>query len=1261
MKKLSRLISALTMMCMLFTLFTFEASAADDTFTLEVEVAPEYAAGTVTLYVGGVSYTGESGTETDATSVTDLSDGGKLYTYEGISSSATMYLKTYANRVTKKRTYYFGNIDGVIGSTQRVTAEFYDEFYTTNRLWRSTQVVTYTKAMADYMKVPETDAAQDAYNKYVKDTPYFQRWTENPLQMSKQSERLEYINGLDETDDNLYFFEDIQRSYTRSDLFYMSLVVFTESDIPEGATMDEAAEIVKGNGKPTIFYKGQIHGNEPAPGEATLAMIKALDSDYGAELLKKVNVIIIPRVSMYSAYDYLRNVDSLNGEVNPNRDCMMSITNEMTGTYKVFYKFMPEIVIDAHEYTTHTSKTAVSRSFPDISYTVGNTLNTISEVAALSKSFVEQIRDDAKAAGFFPYIYDDTISNKDDVRYSAVKTVYNHPFFAQLGCVSFLVESPGGCGSYTGEDWIERRVTGHFIAAKSIFDYAAANADTLRDTVKEARDKIISDGATYNDDDMFVLEHGVSKTEGTELEFERIFYDIRTGTIDNRYTVDLYPNDKAVRSRVRPTAYFIPKSGAWLEKDNLASVVEADKKLQYERALETLDKHSVDYIELPAGTSVYAEQYAGTASEATLLPEKVVTFKNGGYVIPMNQMAGNVVGGLFEPDVTDNSGNPGTFMQQGLYTAATDGSLPVYRYVRDLDTTDMTYGGIKLYDGESPAGLSAVHKTTVNGSGSIIGLDANKLYEYIAEGGAEYISVRTGSTKISHLEPGTYSVRYRYADGTFSTDVELTIEDQYTGLRFDFFKPEFYDVKSFAMTGSKVLLTAIEGAVYKRNGDVIDDYEELSDIGAIAITVNEGLNNFTASSEDGATEYGAVSVYGASLERYSSSVYGVSLHKQIDSAAVEYTTESPNTDISNLVDENHPIVYQANNGNITSNLTISATTDYNQFQQGLGFYIAGELESDFRPIALTANSGTYCKFTPVIKAGGRLYVDTLGSGEIDTGITVSSDEWHDIGIFSDFLNSGMTDLYLDGVLVARGKIYSSSRTTVYANLGDGPTNCYIGDAVNCVVVAENDWPKAVTAAHGSQSKMFSNRASSVKVYPSISIEEGSSASSVKVTLTDFSDLTGYEVKLFANGEMLNIPVATDGTDTAINLETSADMSDSTVYAAVVDADENIFSGFSGPLKSGSVTVDIATTPPSAQSIFSGSIASGKVAVLRSEFPEEYKTSTAHVIEVKADDTVVTTVVSGSESFKEVAVATTSKKVFLWILSNLYPLSEAIVE
>ncbi len=1244
MRKLTRLISALTIVCMLFTLLTFNVSAADDTFTLTVTVPAKYASGTVSLYVGGVAHNGTSGTLTAATSEKTLADGSKLYTYEGISSARTMYLSTKANGITKKRTYYFGDIPNVIGSTQNVVGEFYDNPGST--AWRTSQVITYTHAMNDYMQVPNTKIAQDIYNKYVADTPYFQRILTNPLQMSKQSERIPYIKGMDEADDNLYFFENIQRSYGSAS-YYMNLVVFTKSDIPAGATMDEVAEIVKANGKPTILYKGQIHGNEQAPGEATLAMVKALDSDYGEEILNKVNVLIIPRVSAYGAYGFDRDISSPNGAVNPNRDCMRSITSEMTGTHKVFYKFMPEIVMDAHEYTPHTSATAVVRSFPDISYAVGTTLNTTKEMADLGKDFVIEVRDRAIDAGLFPYIYDDTISDKAKVRYSAYKTVYNHPFFSQLGCVSFLIESPGGCGPCTGEDWIERRVTSHFVAAKAIFDYAAANATKLKSSVKAARDKIIADGATFDEDDMFVLQHDTNNAEGTEIEFERLFYDIRVGKVSeaDSYTTKLYPNDKAARSRTRATAYFIPKAGDWLKKDTLASVSNEYKKLQYERALETLDKHSVKYYELPAGTSVVARQYKGTVKDATLLPEKVITFENGGYVVPMNQVAGNVIGGLFEPDVTDNSGDPGTFMQQKLYSAAEDGTLPVYRYERDLNTTDLTYGGVTTVSSNAPENLVAVHKTTVDGNGSITGLDHTKFYEYATAGETAYTIVREGATKISNLKPDTYYVRHRYADGSFGADVAITIEDQYTGAILEVYNADLYN--TYAMAGSKVLFKALSNAEYYRNGTALTNVTAGPAAGTVALPVVAGSNSFYAVIDGERTNI--VNIYGATMG-------DPTIYKNLFTGGTAYGNKfgwkKVTDDGSNptLFDGVHTDIRQQGSAR-TYHSVSSVDGKYEQALIKFGFYVDDTLAEDSKLVTFCPNNRNSYYVRPEINTDMTLDIVSSSLGTFSTGITLEKDKWYSMELYYDINVNGrglrQLSVYLDGMLVASGIEAGSTTGALYIYTPNVDSNLYFSSA-------------SISTVETTANPAY-NLSGTIAYDPTLTIEQGETANTVKVTGTELNGLENLGVRLFVDGEMLDASVATDGTPTAIELIGYGVYDDAKVYAAVVDDFGNIVNGLFGPLQTETIVMDITTTAPVAPSIFSGSIASGKVKVMRSEFPEAYKTATAQVIEIKADGTLVATEFGSNETTKEVPVTTTSRKVFLWILSKLYPLCEAIVE
>ena len=63
-------------------------------------------------------------------------------------------------------------------------------------------------------------------------------------------------------------------------------------------------DIVK-NGKPTVLIIGQQHGNEPAGGEAALALAAELAGE-GARRLAHVNVLIVPRANPDGAHHFVR-------------------------------------------------------------------------------------------------------------------------------------------------------------------------------------------------------------------------------------------------------------------------------------------------------------------------------------------------------------------------------------------------------------------------------------------------------------------------------------------------------------------------------------------------------------------------------------------------------------------------------------------------------------------------------------------------------------------------------------------------------------------------------------------------------------------------------------------------------------------------------------------------------------------------------------------------------------------------------------------
>ena len=158
-------------------------------------------------------------------------------------------------------------------------------------------------------------------------------------------------------------------------------------------------------------------------------------------------------------------------------------------------------------------------------------------------------------------------------------------------------------------------------------------------------------------------------------------------------------NDTVIRSRIRPTAYVIPKD-----------IPNAEKILYI------LDNQGAEYYELAPGSTADLKQYyyvgeytyegSSKGFTADLREETAVTFDQGAYVIPMDQVSGNVIAMTMEPDVNDSNGYDGTLVQYGLVSYdETTMNFPIYRYEgNDPRTTLVSNAPETPAEPETPAG-----------------------------------------------------------------------------------------------------------------------------------------------------------------------------------------------------------------------------------------------------------------------------------------------------------------------------------------------------------------------------------------------------------------------------------------------------------------------------------------------------------------------------------------------------------------------------
>lgn len=99
--------------------------------------------------------------------------------------------------------------------------------------------------------------------------------------------------------------------------------------------------------RPTVLILGQQHGNEPAGGEAALALAAELAGPQSA-LLQRLNVLIVPRANPDGAERFTRTTRS---GTDVNRDHLLLRTPEARAIARITARHAPQVVLDLHEFT----------------------------------------------------------------------------------------------------------------------------------------------------------------------------------------------------------------------------------------------------------------------------------------------------------------------------------------------------------------------------------------------------------------------------------------------------------------------------------------------------------------------------------------------------------------------------------------------------------------------------------------------------------------------------------------------------------------------------------------------------------------------------------------------------------------------------------------------------------------------------------------------------------------------------------------------
>ncbi|MBQ1241975.1 MAG: hypothetical protein IIX99_02085, partial [Oscillospiraceae bacterium] len=482
---------------------------------------------------------------------------------------------------------------------------------------KRTEYSYFVRQFTDEVLASEAATVSDATKaKYPEafSTPSFTATNKARHEFTTQSEMEAFVAQLDEKTDYMttYF---LGRS--KGDKHDLRASFFTAEDLT-GKTLEQAAETIKANGKPTILIHAQMHGDEQSGTEGALATMAYLCGEYGEEVIKTVNIVSIPRVNPDGSEIYKYESGSGSSWRNVNRDAM-ELTQPETKILVALYNLIePEVCLDHHEYRASTEST--ESHIDDVRLSEKVSTNAPKVLADIQYELVDYLFDAYEDDGLRGYYYRSS---------PGTGPVTMRAYYTLRGSICMLAEIPG---QRKGNQMWDRRVFSQFLTAKKMIDWTVENADLVNETVAAAKAELAATGKTFDADNQFTLQHA----NGTPIAAQRHIFDLRDGTLIEVRPYTLYRGDAAAHSRAYPIYYVVPKDASGIAK-----------------VLSIADMHGIEYSEVGPDEVMELRRYGGDYKVATLGEPQLYSFAGGAYKFPVAQELNAVLCTLMEPDNLD--------------------------------------------------------------------------------------------------------------------------------------------------------------------------------------------------------------------------------------------------------------------------------------------------------------------------------------------------------------------------------------------------------------------------------------------------------------------------------------------------------------------------------------------------------------------------------------------------------------------------------
>lgn len=314
------------------------------------------------------------------------------------------------------------------------------------------------------------------------------------------------------------------------------------------AAIASAADALRLN-RPIVWLQGLQHGDEPAGGEAMLAIAERLAVGDLNPLLDRITVLIVPRANPDGAARFTRA--TANG-IDINRDHVKFDLPETVIVHRAMNAYQPQVVVDCHEFSVHNrwlQKWGLINAY-DMTLIYATNPNVPAELTRFADApFRSGINAALDAAGYRHGWYYTTSYRENDkrVQMGGLAPDISRNAFGLQGSISFLLETRG---VGIGREHFLRRVHTHVVALEAVLRTTAANAERVMRTVSSVRDAIARAAPAAP----FVVTSRQKPTERTLAMLDPVTGADHPLTVSFDDSLDAEP----ILVRPRPYAYIVP-------------------------------------------------------------------------------------------------------------------------------------------------------------------------------------------------------------------------------------------------------------------------------------------------------------------------------------------------------------------------------------------------------------------------------------------------------------------------------------------------------------------------------------------------------------------------------------------------------------------------------------------------------------------------------------------------------------------------------